>query len=56
VDPPSDAHRNADSFADGHAGRYGDTDCIPVKFGVLTMQPEMSHFQWLLVTLTRGGQ
>lgn len=29
-------------------------DNIPVMFAVLTMQPEMSHFQWLLVTLTAG--
>lgn len=29
-------------------------DNIPVMFSVLTMQPEMSHFQWLLVTLTCG--
>ena len=29
-------------------------DNIPVMFAVLTMSPEMSHFQWLLVTLTAG--
>ena len=29
-------------------------DNIPVMFAVLTMQPEMSHNQWLLVTLTAG--
>jgi len=29
-------------------------DNIPVMFAVLTMYPEMSHFQWLLVTLTAG--
>lgn len=29
-------------------------DNIPVMFAVLTMNPEMSHFQWLLVTLTAG--
>jgi NhaD family Na+/H+ antiporter len=29
-------------------------DNIPVMFAVLTMQPEMSHEQWLLVTLTAG--
>lgn len=29
-------------------------DNIPVMFSVLTMQPDMSHFQWLLVTLTCG--
>lgn len=29
-------------------------DNIPVMFAVLTMQPEMSHGQWLLVTLTAG--
>lgn len=29
-------------------------DNIPVMFAVLTMQPEMSHHQWLLVTLTTG--
>jgi NhaD family Na+/H+ antiporter len=29
-------------------------DNIPVMFAVLTMQPEMSHHQWLLVTLTAG--
>lgn len=29
-------------------------DNIPVMFAVLTMNPEMSTFQWLLVTLTAG--
>lgn len=29
-------------------------DNIPVMFAVLTMYPEMSHTQWLLVTLTAG--
>ena len=29
-------------------------DNIPVMFAVLTMDPEMSHNQWLLVTLTAG--
>ena len=29
-------------------------DNIPVMFAVLAMQPEMSHGQWLLVTLTAG--
>ncbi|MCK5374390.1 MAG: sodium:proton antiporter NhaD [Alphaproteobacteria bacterium] len=29
-------------------------DNIPVMFAVLTMQPDMDHFQWLLVTLTAG--
>lgn len=29
-------------------------DNIPVMFAVLTMHPEMSHNQWLLVTLTAG--
>ncbi|WP_440876804.1 sodium:proton antiporter NhaD [Thalassotalea sp. PLHSN55] len=29
-------------------------DNIPVMFAVLTMQPEMDHTQWLLVTLTAG--
>ena len=29
-------------------------DNIPVMFAVLTMNPEMSHLQWLLVTLTAG--
>lgn len=29
-------------------------DNIPVMFAVLTMNPEMSHTQWLLVTLTAG--
>ena len=29
-------------------------DNIPVMFAVLTMQPEMSEFHWLLVTLTAG--
>lgn len=29
-------------------------DNIPVMFAVLTMNPEMSHMQWLLLTLTAG--
>ena len=29
-------------------------DNIPLMFAVLTMNPEMSHGQWLLVTLTAG--
>ncbi len=29
-------------------------DNIPVMFAVLTMAPDMSHGQWLLVTLTAG--
>jgi NhaD family Na+/H+ antiporter len=29
-------------------------DNIPVMFAVLTMDPDMSHTQWLLVTLTAG--
>jgi Na+/H+ antiporter NhaD/arsenite permease-like protein len=29
-------------------------DNIPIMFAVLTMNPEMSHGQWLLVTLTAG--
>lgn len=29
-------------------------DNIPVMFAVLTMQPEMSHGNWLLITLTAG--
>jgi len=29
-------------------------DNIPVMFAVLTMNPDMSHSQWLLVTLTAG--
>ncbi|MEJ2756805.1 MAG: sodium:proton antiporter NhaD, partial [Gammaproteobacteria bacterium] len=29
-------------------------DNIPVMFAVLTMHPDMSHSQWLLVTLTAG--
>ena len=29
-------------------------DNIPVMFAVLTMNPEMNEFQWLLVTLTAG--
>jgi Na+/H+ antiporter NhaD/arsenite permease-like protein len=29
-------------------------DNIPVMFAILTMGPEMSHFQWLLITLTCG--
>lgn len=29
-------------------------DNIPVMFAVLTMNPELSHFHWLLITLTTG--
>ncbi|KAA0874199.1 sodium:proton antiporter NhaD [Nitrincola tapanii] len=29
-------------------------DNIPVMFAVITMQPEMSHGHWLLITLTAG--
>ncbi|WP_344800232.1 sodium:proton antiporter NhaD [Litoribacillus peritrichatus] len=29
-------------------------DNIPVMFAVLSMQPDMNHVQWLLVTLTAG--
>jgi Na+/H+ antiporter NhaD/arsenite permease-like protein len=29
-------------------------DNIPIMFAVLTLQPEMSHGHWLLVTLTAG--
>jgi NhaD family Na+/H+ antiporter len=29
-------------------------DNIPVMFAVLTMQPEMSHGNWMLITLTAG--
>ncbi|WP_301003611.1 sodium:proton antiporter NhaD [Arsukibacterium sp.] len=29
-------------------------DNIPVMFAVLTMQPDMAHGQWLLITLTAG--
>jgi Na+/H+ antiporter NhaD/arsenite permease-like protein len=29
-------------------------DNIPLMFAVLTVQPEMSHGQWLLITLTAG--
>jgi len=29
-------------------------DNIPLMYAVLTMQPEMSHGQWLLITLTAG--
>jgi Na+/H+ antiporter NhaD/arsenite permease-like protein len=29
-------------------------DNIPIMFAVLSMNPEMSHGQWLLVTLTAG--
>ena len=30
-------------------------DNIPLMFAVLTMQPDMSLGQWLLITLTTGG-
>lgn len=29
-------------------------DNIPVMFAVLSMNPDMDHFQWLLITLTTG--
>ncbi|MCB1531720.1 MAG: sodium:proton antiporter NhaD [Alphaproteobacteria bacterium] len=29
-------------------------DNIPIMFAVITMNPEMSHFHWLLITLTAG--
>ena len=29
-------------------------DNIPVMFAVLSMDPHMDHFQWLLITLTTG--
>ena len=29
-------------------------DNIPVMFSILSMEPEMDHFQWLLITLTCG--
>jgi NhaD family Na+/H+ antiporter len=29
-------------------------DNIPVMFAILTMNPDMSHYQWLLITLTTG--
>lgn len=29
-------------------------DNIPIMFAVLTMNPDMDHFQWLLITLTTG--
>ena len=29
-------------------------DNIPVMFSILQMEPEMSHFQWMLITLTIG--
>jgi Na+/H+ antiporter NhaD/arsenite permease-like protein len=29
-------------------------DNIPIMFAVLSIDPEMSHGQWLLVTLTAG--
>jgi len=29
-------------------------DNIPVMFAILSMSPEMDHYQWLLVTLTAG--
>jgi len=29
-------------------------DNIPVMFAILTMKPEMEHYQWLLITLTCG--
>ena len=54
----------ASSFIYGELGATGANilvgvmsaivDNIPVMFAVLTMNPEMSHVQWLLVTLTAG--
>lgn len=36
-------------------GELGATSAnIPLMFAVLTMNPEMSHTQWLLITLTAG--
>ncbi|MFT7124862.1 MAG: Na+/H+ antiporter NhaD/arsenite permease-like protein, partial [Candidatus Azotimanducaceae bacterium] len=29
-------------------------DNIPVMFAILTMNPEMNHYEWLLITLTCG--
>ena len=29
-------------------------DNIPVMFAILTMNPDMDHYQWLLITLTTG--
>lgn len=29
-------------------------DNIPVMFAILTMNPEMSHYHWLLITMTAG--
>ena len=29
-------------------------DNIPVMFAILTMNPDMPHYQWLLITLTTG--
>lgn len=29
-------------------------DNIPIMFAILTMNPEMNHFQWLLITLCAG--
>ncbi len=29
-------------------------DNIPVMFAILSMNPDMGHYQWLLVTLTAG--
>tara|TARA_R110002072_G_scaffold13418_12_gene56252 strand:+ start:10897 stop:12267 length:1371 start_codon:yes stop_codon:yes gene_type:complete len=29
-------------------------DNIPVMFAILTMEPDMPHYQWLLITLTTG--
>jgi len=30
-------------------------DNIPVMFAILSMNPDLDQFQWLLVTLTCGG-
>ena len=29
-------------------------DNIPVMFAILSMSPDMDHYQWLLVTMTAG--
>ena len=46
---------NGDPATDSSIGVLSAiVDNIPVMFAVLTMNPEMSHLQWLLVTLTAG--
>jgi Na+/H+ antiporter NhaD/arsenite permease-like protein len=43
------------TFANIMVGIFSSiVDNIPVMFAVLTMNPEMSQGQWLLVTLTAG--